>query len=230
MNLPDNLKTGVKKIDELTQLIHDKNTPTNMLPYLEELRGIHMCSGEHSSSYESQYQKLIFKRDGGHVMPTFNLEDSIKFDERFTLQLWSWKHPSFFKKHLSTGEMVSDKRYYVVLKDVILGKTRFRSNDSYHSRFFDDETGSWINDGEPSMWCQEKLVTHLVWHLYELGGGQNTPLSFFQIVKEEFTDQKFRRTSYGEKYSWDNRHSHMFCNAGFSNTVLDFPKVEEFMP
>lgn len=60
-----------------------------MIPYLEELRDVYICKGERMSSYEYEYQKLIFERNSCGVMPTFRIAEEIKLDERFTLELWA---------------------------------------------------------------------------------------------------------------------------------------------
>lgn len=78
------LISGVKSIDEITLAMHDPKTPSHLVSLLSELRDRRMSSYERCSSYESQYNKLIFEKEKRHEAPVYTFGVRVqKLNERF---------------------------------------------------------------------------------------------------------------------------------------------------
>ena len=62
IDLPDNLKSGVEEIDEITEILHNKYTPAWTRPFFEELRDFRI---QYQSNFEEPLSSSIEHKPDG---------------------------------------------------------------------------------------------------------------------------------------------------------------------
>ena len=182
--LKGNLISGIKKIDELTYIIHDSSTPDYYKKLMEELRDRRMEDYEYSCNYSSQHWDLVFKLNNHGQAPiiTYGIK-TFDLPKDYKMELAEWTHPALKLLNLEKLQFI-----YIKSPD---GKMIFRQDDQYHIEcLFDENQNLNITDSGKNI-INDVLVTSIFYHLHELSKNtNNSPESTFNYITKNYENTR----------------------------------------
>ena len=176
--------SGIDKIDELTELIHKKETPLKYKKYLSQLRDEYISNYHDKSSYYHNYYEYQYKLGKYFAPPTINWEIKIfQLGEGYTLELGSFKH-------ISLPEKIG---YFIYIKDenknIILTKI-----DEYYKNHFLDENNQLINKDEYRYIVNDIPMNETIYGLYHISSLYKTtssPQSIFEYIIDNWDEKSY---------------------------------------